>query len=225
MASQFWAVSAVTILERFAARYGRPSRQDMTEFFTSALIDDAMAERISLALELWWDDRPDESAHVLVPRLEAAVRNLAREIGLPIIREPYGGKPGGVRPLGELLHQLEGRFPTAGWHAYLLHLLVDPLGLNLRNVVAHGVRARMERSDAALLLHAAAFLRLLQVQRGADGENRTGVVGHGFLATWQVSAYLSFGVPRGRARDDMDDDDIQALHILPRAEAAIGLYA
>jgi Domain of unknown function (DUF4209) len=138
----------------------------MTEFFTSALIDDAMAERISLALELWWDDRPDESAHVLVPRLEAAVRNLAREIGLPIIREPYGGKPGGVRPLGELLHQLEGRFPTAGWHAYLLHLLVDPLGLNLRNVVAHGVRARMERSDAALLLHAAAFLRLLQVQRG-----------------------------------------------------------
>jgi len=31
-------------------------------------------------------------------------------------------------------------------------------------VIAHGVRARIARTDAALLLHAAAFLRLLEVQ-------------------------------------------------------------
>jgi len=164
MASQFWALSAVAVLERFANRYGKPSHEDLTEFFTSTLIDAGMADRVALAFELWWDDRPDESAHLLVPRIEAALRNLAREIGLPIIREPYGGKPGGVRPLGELLHQLRGRFGSPGWHAYLLHLLVDPLGLNLRNVIAHGVRARIARTDAALLLHAAAFLRLLEVQ-------------------------------------------------------------
>jgi len=163
MASQIWAVSAVTILERFAERYGRPPRDDLANFFTSALIDSGMAERIALAFELWWDDRPDESAHMLVPRLEAAVRNLAREIGLPIIREPHSSKPGTVRPLGELLYQLHERFGSEAWRTYLLHLLVDPLGLNLRNVIAHGVRARIERKDAALLLHAAAFLRLVQV--------------------------------------------------------------
>jgi hypothetical protein len=168
MASQFWAVSAVAILERFVAHYGRPSREHLTEFFTSTLVDTITAERIALAFELWWDDRSDESAHVLVPRLETSIRNAAREVGLPIIREPYGGKPGGVRPLGELLHQLRGRFASPGWHAYLLHLLVDPLGLNLRNVVAHGVRARIERTDAALLLHAATFLRLVEVQK-TDG--------------------------------------------------------
>jgi hypothetical protein len=163
MATQFWSMSAVEILERFAARYARPSRAQLTSFFTSTLIDEAMAERIALAFELWWDDRPDESAHVLVPRIEAAVRNLAREIGLPIITEPYGGKPGKVRPLGELLHQLRDRFGSEDWRTYLVHLLVDPLGLNLRNVIAHGVRARVERADAALLLHSAAFLRLVRV--------------------------------------------------------------
>lgn len=165
MASQFWALSAVSVLELFVNRYGRPSREDLTAHFTTDLIDAAAAERIARAYELWWDDRPDESAHLIVPRLEAAIRNLAREVGLPIIKEPYGGEPGGVRPLGTLLHALRGRFASLGWHAYLYHLLSDPLGLNLRNVIAHGVRARIERADAALLLHAAAFLALLEVQR------------------------------------------------------------
>ncbi len=165
MASQFWSLSAVSVLERFANRYGRPSREDLTAHFTTDLIDASAAERIARAYELWWDDRPDESAHLIVPRLEAAIRNLAREVGLPIIKEPYGGEPGGVRPLGTLLHALRGRFASLGWHAYLYHLLSDPLGLNLRNVIAHGVRARIERTDAALLLHAAAFLALLEVQR------------------------------------------------------------
>lgn len=163
MASQLWAVSAVEILDRFAAHYGRPARAELTTYFTSTLIDEAIAERIALAFELWWDDRPDESAHMIAPRIEASIRGLAREIGLPIIMEPYAGKPGKVRPLGELLYQLRDRFGSEDWRTYLLHLLVDPLGLNLRNVIAHGVRARIERGDAALLLHAAAFLRLVQV--------------------------------------------------------------
>jgi hypothetical protein len=164
-ATQLWASSAVSILHQFTERYGRPSRYDLADFFTAPLIDAGMAERVALAFDLWWDDRPDESAHLLVPRIETAIRNLARELGLPIGSEPYGGKHGKVRPLGELLHQLRGRFPSEGWRIYLLHLLVDPLGLNLRNVIAHGVRARIDRGDAALLLHATAFLRLLQLQR------------------------------------------------------------
>lgn len=168
MSTQFWAISAVEVLERIKVTYGRPTHEELTIFFTTDLIDVGMAERIARAFELWWDDRPDECAHLIVPRLEAAVRSLAREAGFPIIREPYAGKPGGVRPLGELLHALRPSFPLPGWPAYLYHLLSDPLGLNLRNVVAHGIRARIERTDAALLLHAAAFLRTLGVQRGPD---------------------------------------------------------
>ncbi|MBS1870813.1 MAG: DUF4209 domain-containing protein [Actinobacteria bacterium] len=77
-----------------------------------------------------------------------------------------------MRPLGELLHALRPSFPLPGWPAYLFHLPSDPLGLNLRNVIAHGIRASIERTDAALLLHAAAFLRTLGVQR-APGSGST----------------------------------------------------
>jgi hypothetical protein len=80
------------------------------------------------------------------------------------VRRRPRGKSGTVQPLGELLYQLHERFfGSEAWRTYLLHLLVDPLGLNLRDVIAHGVRARTERADAALLLHAAAFLRLDRV--------------------------------------------------------------
>jgi len=168
MATQFWAISADEVLEPIEGHYGRPKHEELTTFFTTDLIDEGTAERIARAFELWWDDRPDENAHLIVPRLEAAVRSLAREAGFPIIKEPQAGKPGGVRPLGELLRALRPSFPLPGWPAYLYHLLSDPLGLNLRNVIAHGIRARIERTDAALLLHAAAFLKTVGVQRAPD---------------------------------------------------------
>ena len=135
----------------------------MTTFFTSKLIDRAASERIARAFELWWDGAFDDSAHVIAPRLEGALRTLARGVGIVVIREPVADKPGGVRSLGDIFFALQGRMP-AGWHAYLYHLLSDPLGPNLRNVIAHGVRAQIDRQDAALLLHAACLLRQVQLK-------------------------------------------------------------
>lgn len=162
LAGRVWSTFAVEILQRFVDVYGRPSPEELTAFFTSELIDAAAAERIARACELWWEGAYDDSAHIVVPRLEGALRTLARRLDIPIIREPDAGNPGGVRALGDLLHAMKGRLPTAGWHAYLYHLLSDPLGINLRNVIAHGVRAQVDREDAALLLHAACFLRLVR---------------------------------------------------------------
>lgn len=160
-AARFWSVFAVDVLRRIEQKYGRPGHQQLTEYFTGAVIDEAIAERIARAFELWWEGYPDETAHILAPRIEAIVRELARQVGLPVIREPVADKPGGVRSLGDLLFALEGRLPTAGWHAYLFNLLSDPLGLNLRNVVGHGMRSEISTGDAALLLHATCFLRLV----------------------------------------------------------------
>jgi hypothetical protein len=163
LAGSIWATFATDILHRFTGKYGRPSRDDLTAFFTTDLIDSAAAERIARAFELFWDGAADDSAHVIAPRLEGVLRNLARELGLPIIREPEADRPGRVRTLGELMPAMEGRLPSAGWHDYLNLLLRDPLGFNLRNVIAHGVRAQISEHDSALLLHAACFLRLMQV--------------------------------------------------------------
>jgi len=165
LAARIWSGFAIDVLRRFEHKYGRPKREDLAAFFTAEFIDEGTADRIARAFELWWESEFDESAHILAPRLEAILRNLARQLGLPIIREPVGDKPGGVRSLGHLFSALEGRLPTLGWHAYLFNLLSDPLGLNLRNVIAHGLRPSISAEDAALLLHAACFLRLTEPKR------------------------------------------------------------
>jgi hypothetical protein len=93
---------------------------------------------------------------------------MARRIGIPIFREPSGAKPGHVQSLGLILDQLRPAFGQAAWHAYLENLLTDPLGLNLRNVIAHGLRDQVDRLDAALLIQAACYLRLLKVETGGE---------------------------------------------------------
>jgi hypothetical protein len=103
-----------------------------------------------------WEGQADECAHILVPRLESILRDMARRAGLPIIREPVGDKPGGVRTLGVLLRELGSAMPDSSWHAYLVNLLTDERGINLRNCIAHGFKEQIGVGDAALLIQALA---------------------------------------------------------------------
>jgi hypothetical protein len=145
MLSPFYAEALWKIEEQ----HGRPDHEELAAFFATDLIGPHRAERIARALELFWDGEPDESAHVLVPRLESTFREMARRVGLTIIREPVGAEPGGARSLGTLIIELRGAFPDGGWHDYLFNLLADPLGLNLRNTIAHGLSDQIT-ADAAL---------------------------------------------------------------------------
>lgn len=157
-AAGFWGLFAADALDVVAETFERPTRAALTEFFIGELIEADVAERIARALELYWDDQPDESAHLLVPRLERVIRGMARRVGVPVFREPEGEKPGGVEGLGSLLQDISGAFADPGWHAYLVVLLSDPLGLNLRNVISHGLTPQVGRPAAALLLQAACLL-------------------------------------------------------------------
>jgi len=91
-----------------------------------------VAERVGRAMLLYRQGQPDESAHVLVPRLETTIRTIARECGLATFREPQGAKPGGARALGDLLLAMKERIDES-WRRYLWNLLCDPVGVNLRN--------------------------------------------------------------------------------------------
>jgi hypothetical protein len=79
-----------------------------------------------------------------------------------VIREPIGERPGGVRSLNEVLISLRGRLDES-WHRYLWNTLAEPLGLNLRNRLAHGL-APGDAISAALLLHVCCFLALLRAE-------------------------------------------------------------
>ncbi len=168
-AARLWGVLCARALERIGARSDRPDRGALAGFFANEFIDAELAERIARAVELYWDGQPDECAHVLVPRLEAVLREMARQVGIPVVREPLPGREiGGVEMLGSVLRDLHGAFADPGWHAYLLNLLADPLGLNLRNSIGHGLHGTVGEVDAALLVQAAALLAGMSARSVAD---------------------------------------------------------
>lgn len=156
----FWAISAAEVLDRIYKEKTPPTHQELADFFTTSLISPEVADRFARGFMLFWADQPDEASHIVVPRLEAVIREMCRQAGMAIIREPRGRQPGGVRLLGDLLFSLQGRLDES-WRRYLVNLLVDPVGTNLRNRIAHALVPRATRQEAALLLHAACFLTLL----------------------------------------------------------------
>ncbi len=86
--ARVWSVFYAAALDRIAARADRPDGATLAEFFTSEAFETEVAERIARALGLFWEGQYDESAHVLVPRLERAFREVARQLGVPVVREP-----------------------------------------------------------------------------------------------------------------------------------------
>lgn len=157
--ARIWGSFCARALQRIGQRHDRPSRASLTEFLRGGFIDPEVAERAARAIELFWDEQFDESAHVLVPRLERILREMARQVGIPVVREPRPDKEiGGVEMLGALMRDLEGAFADRGWHAYLLNLLADPLGLNLRNSICHGLHGTVGPVDGSLLIQALLLL-------------------------------------------------------------------
>lgn len=156
----FWGHLSVEALRRMVERLGQPDPDELTRHFTRGIIAPEIADSFARALTAYCQGRYDESTLILAARTEAAIRELARQAGLVVNKEPDGVRPGGVRSLGVLLQGLEPRFADHSWWRYLWNALTEPLGMNLRNRLAHGL---MEGSQltAAVLLHVACFLTVL----------------------------------------------------------------
>jgi hypothetical protein len=150
------------LLDTAVEHHGRPSHDDLAEHFATELIGPERGERIARALELFWDQDYDASAHVLVPRLESVLRDLARAHGITIVKPVSEGSYGGVISLNTIMSKLRAIEPDADWLDYLEALLCDPLALNFRNLIAHGLIPAVGGGGAALLLHAACFLSVLR---------------------------------------------------------------
>lgn len=149
------------MLDEAVDRHGRPSHEDLARHFATDLIGDVRGERIARAVEFFWDEEYDEAAHLIVPRLESILRDVARVSGIPIVRPAQEGRFTGVVSLNVLLDKLRELYEMP-WFDYLEALLCDPLATNLRNDIAHGIRQRVGGVEAALLIQAACHLTLIR---------------------------------------------------------------
>lgn len=142
-------------------RHGRPTHEDLAKHFSTELIGEVRGERIARAVELFWDEEYDESAHLIVPRLESILREVARLNGVLIVKRAQEGRFGGVVSLNAILSKLRELYDPEPWFDYLEALLCDPLAINLRNDIAHGLLERVGGVQAALLIQAACRLTLM----------------------------------------------------------------
>jgi hypothetical protein len=150
------------MLDEAVDHHGRPSHDRLAEHFATDLIGEIRGERIARAVEFFWDEEYDESAHLIVPRLESILRDIARASGIPIVRPAEEGKFTGLVSLNVVLAKLRELYEMP-WFDYLEALLCDPLAANLRNDIAHGIRQRVGGVEAALLIQAACHLTLIRM--------------------------------------------------------------
>ena len=154
-------------LDRIQATHGHPIKAELEAFFTTQVINGNTAERMAASVDHFVQGRFDECVMVLIPRIERTIRELLRMIGAPTWSEPRSGRFGMQRPLRQLLAQLEDHMDE-DWRRYLITLLVNPLGPNLRNVHMHGLALRGTRDQAAALIHAAVFLTFARLGSGRN---------------------------------------------------------
>ena len=150
---RIFAGIAVNILTAIRKRYGPIG--DENAVFASGLVDKTQAEWIALAVRHYEAGDYRSSVSVMAPRLENAIRDIAQRVGIATWRHSIrSGRTGGEKPFGRLLKDFKGLVPETN-RRYWRTLLAEPLGVNLRNRVAHGLIDHPSPADAAILIHTA----------------------------------------------------------------------
>jgi hypothetical protein len=146
-------------LQRMADRYGTPAESDLAAFLSrNGQTDQPLALSLARGLRRYWAEDYEASVHVVVPKIETAARALLRELDEGIYRLQVAKDPGQYPGLYVLLQELEKLALDESWAYFLRWLLLGPLGMNIRNEVAHGFVTNISPVYAALTLRAAALL-------------------------------------------------------------------
>lgn len=152
---EVWGHHCSEILDIINARAIDESADPTLEYFTGVLILPEVRERFIRALHLYRDGHYDEALMTTLPRIEAALRELAKRLGVPVFIEPSGDKPGRYKGIRPLLDGIEILVEERAWIRYFKVLLCEPLGTNLRNRALHGLMPSARKVDAALAIHCA----------------------------------------------------------------------
>jgi hypothetical protein len=157
--AEFMGGVLATGLGRLADEYGIPSEADLTELLTrSGSSDERLARMLSRAFRHFWAEDWISCVYLATPLVEAAARDLLREIDEGLYQVQVGKDPGQYPGLFVLLEELERVALDESWAYFLRWLLLGPWGLNLRNEIAHGFVKEVGPTHAALVLRAASLL-------------------------------------------------------------------
>ncbi|MFE5501340.1 hypothetical protein ACFQ73_02160 [Amycolatopsis japonica] len=154
-------------LDLIAYRFGIPNQEELSEFLASYECRPQWAAVLATALRLYWVREFTASAHLAVPKVEAAARALLLELNEPVYRAYVGDSIGQFGGLGVLLDPLVENHFDRDWERFLRTFLLSD-GKNVRNNIAHGFTDEVDRGTAALALRAAAVMITLTSTEPAE---------------------------------------------------------
>lgn len=138
---QFMNVLLRMAIEATTAKHDLTSNAIAEHLFASPLFEPGDEPLVRAGLDAYFNGDAAVAVHVLVPRIEAALRNFVKFAGGSVFRPDR--RRGGLhlRNLDDLLRDKRTvRCMSESVTRYLQVLLTDPRGLNIRNVVCHGLR-------------------------------------------------------------------------------------
>ena len=167
-----WSHVAVRALDAILAKHGQPTEAQLVQFLTRGVMSPRAVLNIARAFAHYFRGDYEASAHIALPQVEATVRELCKQAGIPVSRESVRDN-GGVASLGTLLHALDKeKLLEKSWIRYLTTALSEVAGLNLRNRIAHGLHTG---SDARACASHSPY-RLLPLDASArSGSDRLGL--------------------------------------------------
>jgi hypothetical protein len=197
-------------LEEWRKKFELGGIPDTPSFFDSLLIP---SDRITLFQEgLRAFDREDyvKCIHVLVFQVENSLRELLKLLGRPVTKSTDDGSQ--PKSMNDVLHDpaVKDAIDPKLW-SFLKVLYTDNRGMNLRNLVAHGVApaGAFNRISAALVVQSVVFLALVREEAM-------------YVASEQTATPPAGSMPAGEKIEDAGDapeKDDQAATPMPASPA------
>ncbi len=155
------------VLRRIGEHYSRPDRDALIEYFSARpTLAPGTAEQLGTAVDLFWKGEEDAALYIAVWLIEPLLRSLLLQSNKGIYSVQRHQRPGQYPGLGFLLSELRELGFNVSWYRYLWTVFASPVGLNLRNEIAHGFPSQLGTSPAALAIHASCFLTTVRVTNG-----------------------------------------------------------
>lgn len=161
-------------LSRFREKHGVDLKTLSSWLAKSPLFPDSRLKLTHDGLAAWFSEDWVKAVHVLLPQVEAALRDLLAKLGGAVMKpDPHHGGFQSIG-LGEILSAETFVAQVAeDIRFHLRVLLTDPRGINLRNDALHGLAAHelFGRGIANWLVHAVIMIGLFRLQPVASAAN------------------------------------------------------
>ncbi|WGS63937.1 DUF4209 domain-containing protein [Marinitoga aeolica] len=136
-------------------------------FYESPIFDEKRREFFIQGIEAYLNKEFIKALHILIPQIEAIIRNLAELIGIPVLKTS-SSDGFNYKTLDGLLRENRAiGILTEDMSLYLRVLLTDPRGWNLRNNMCHGISnvEDFNQISADRIFHALLCLALVKEEK------------------------------------------------------------